>query len=71
MHRKQDPHKVLAAAEREKKAKYLKPCLERRWQLTPLVFLADKMAVSEAQTAMKKMAAHLASKHKQQYSEMC
>eukprot|EP00957_Ditylum_brightwellii_P110730 8444587-Ditylum_brightwellii.AAC.1 len=71
MHRKQDPHKVLAVAEWEKKTKYLEPCLARRQQFTPLMFLADGMAGPEAQAAMKRMAAHLASKHKRQYSEIC
>ena len=70
-HKKQDPHKLLAKAEQEKKGKYLEACLERRQQFTPLVFSADGMAGEEAKAAMKRMASLLSKKLKREYSEMC
>ncbi len=36
-----DPMEVLALQEREKKRKYLKPCLTQRRQFTPFVISTD------------------------------
>ena len=39
--RRKDPVKILAAHEKEKKKKYLEPCLARRKHFSPLVFSVD------------------------------
>jgi hypothetical protein len=48
-----DPAKVLEAHEKEKKRKYLKPCLEQRRHFTPLVVLTDGLIGKEAKTLLK------------------
>eukprot|EP00957_Ditylum_brightwellii_P180736 13768931-Ditylum_brightwellii.AAC.1 len=47
----QEPAKVLLRQEKEKKGKYLQPCLEWRRNFTPLVYSADGMAGDEAAAA--------------------
>ena len=69
--RGQDPAKVLAAHEKEKKARYLDACLERRRQFTPLVFSVDGMAAPEARAAIKRLAQLLAEKWQTEYSIVC
>ena len=64
----QTPAKVLAKQEKEKKDKYLEPCLAGRRQFTPLVFSVDGMPGAEALAAMKRLASSLATKWKQEYS---
>eukprot|EP00957_Ditylum_brightwellii_P193254 14714696-Ditylum_brightwellii.AAC.1 len=71
MHQRQDPSKVLLAAEKEKKKKYLDACIERRRTFTPLVYSADGMAGAEAWVAEKRLASHLSNKLKRAYSEIC
>ena len=65
------PAKVLEKHEREKKAKYLEPCLERQYSFTPLVFSVDGLMGQETNAAVKRLASHLASKWSQQYSVVC
>jgi hypothetical protein len=70
-YRNQDPGKILASHEKEKKAKYLAPCLARRRHFTPLVFSVDGLRGAEATAASKKLAALLAAKWDRAYSEVC
>lgn len=54
-YRGQDPAKVLAKQEKEKKDKYLDLCLARRRHFTPLVFSVDGMHGKETRAASKRM----------------
>jgi len=68
--RGRDFAKVLAAHEKEKKNKYLQPCLQMRKDFTPLVYSVDGIAGREARNAERKLATHLAAKWGKGYSEM-
>jgi hypothetical protein len=63
-HRGQDPHKILAKHEKEKKDKYVDACLVRRRTFTPLVFSVDGLRGTEASAATKKLASRLSAKWK-------
>ena len=69
--RGQDPAKVLARHEKEKKDKYLEPCLARRRQFTPLVFSVDGMRGAEATAASKRLASLLSKRWNRPYSQVC
>ena len=56
------PAKVLESQEREKKKKYLEPCLQRRRHFTPFVVSADGMKGKEATAFLKRLFALLAKK---------
>ena len=64
-------HKTLQVQEREKKAKYLSACLERRMSFTPLVFSVDGQMGQEAAAATKRLALLLAGKWRRHYSDTC
>ena len=68
---KQDPKKILAQQEREKKSKYVEHCQARRRHFTPLVFSVDGLRGAEAESATKRLSSLLASKWKRAYSEVC
>ena len=68
--RSKDPEKVLAAHEREKKRKYLEPCLEQRRHFTPFVASTDGLLGKEASTLLKRLAAELAEKSGKSYAEV-
>jgi hypothetical protein len=70
-YRGQDPHKVLAKQEKEKKAKYVGPCLAGRRTFTPLVFSVDGLRGTEANAASKQLASRLSAKWKRAYSDVC
>ena len=70
-YRGQDPVKILAKQEDEKKGKYLDRCLASRRQFTPLVFSVDGLQGEECQAATRKLAAALSGKWVRAYSEMC
>ena len=70
-YRGQDPTKILARHEKEKKDKYLDACVERRRQFTPLVYSVDGLLGEEARAASKRLASLLANKWKRAYSEVC
>jgi hypothetical protein len=57
-----DPAKVIATQEREKKWKYLEPCLEQQSHFTPFVCSTDGLLGHKAETVAKRLAAKLASK---------
>jgi hypothetical protein len=63
-HRGQDPHKILAKHEKEKKDKYVDACLARCRTFTPLVFSVDGLRGTEASAATKKLASRLSAKWK-------
>ena len=65
------PENALAKAKKEKKDLYLQACLERRRTFTPMVYSVDKIPGAEALAALKRLAALLSYKLKQEYSEMC
>ena len=65
------PEKDLVKAEKEKKDKYLQPCLESRRNFTPLVFSADRTPGAEAWAATLRIALHLGFNMKREYSEIC
>jgi hypothetical protein len=65
------PKKVLEKHEKEKKDKYVEPCLARRRTFTPLVFSVDGLRGTEAEAASKRLASRLAAKWKRTYSEVC
>lgn len=69
--RSRKPESVLAAHEREKKKKYLQPCLEQRRHFTPFVTSTDGLIGEEAKTLLKKLASDLAEKSGKQYSQVC
>jgi hypothetical protein len=66
-----DPAKILKRHEKEKRDKYLEPCLARRRHFTPLVFSVDGLRGTEAQAASKWLASRLSTKWKRTYSEVC
>ena len=66
-----DPRKVLEQHEREKKKKYLEPCLEQRRHFTPFVVSTDGLIGREARTLLKKLAILTAEKSGRHYSEVC
>ena len=63
--------KVLELAERGKKRKYLKACLENRRHFTPFVVSADGLLGREANTYLRRIAALLAVKWDRPYSQVC
>ena len=69
-YRSHDPIKVLRRHEKEKKTKYLAPCLERRRHFTPLVFSVDGLQGPEATAASKCLASKLSKKWGRSYSEV-
>ena len=70
-YRDKDPMKVLELAERGKKRKYLKACLENRRHFTPFVVSADGLLGREANTYLRRIAALLAVKWDRPYSQVC
>jgi hypothetical protein len=68
--RAQDPTKVLKRHEKEKKKKYLAPCVARRRHFTPLVFSVDGLQGPEASAASKCLASKLSKKWGRSYSEV-
>ena len=66
-----NPDKVLAAHEREKKKKYLEPCLEQRRHFSPFVVSTDGLFGKEAKIVLKRLALMLTEKWGKPYSEVC
>jgi hypothetical protein len=62
---------VLEAQEREKKRKYLEPCVQQRRHFSPFVVSTDGMLGKEAKVLMRTLAARLAEKWEKPYSEVC
>lgn len=68
--RAKDPMKVLENHEREKKKKYLGPCLEQRRHFTPFVVSTDGLVGREASSLLRKLSSLLAEKSGKSYSEV-
>ena len=62
--------KVLEKQEKEKKKKYLQPCLERRRHFTPFVTTTDGLMGKEAQKLVARLATRLAEKWRNPYSQV-
>jgi hypothetical protein len=71
LYRHSDPAKVIAMQEKEKKWKYLEPCLEQQRHFTPFVCSTDGLLGCEAETFAKRLAAKLAIKWQKTYSQVC
>jgi hypothetical protein len=67
-YRSRDPHKVLAAQEREKKRKCLDACLEQRKHFTPFVVSTNGLIGREAGELLKRLSLRLADKWERPYS---
>ena len=65
------PEKALTKAEKENKDLYLQACLERRRNLTPMVYSSYRIPEAEAIAAQESLAALLSYKLKRENSEMC
>ena len=71
-YRSQDPHKVLAMQERErKKKKYLQSSLKQRMYLTPFVISTDGLIRREAGGLLKRLSLQLAGKWERPYLVVC
>jgi hypothetical protein len=70
-HCKKDPASVLLSQEKEKKKKYLEPCLEQRRHFTPFVDSTDGLLGREASFFAKRLAQKLAIKWQRSYSQIC
>jgi hypothetical protein len=66
-----DPLKVLETQKREKKKKYLNPCLEQCYHFTPVIVSTDGLIGKEATTLLKRLVALIAEKNGKSYSEVC
>ena len=62
--------KILEKQEKEKKKKYLQPCLERRRHFTPFVTTTDRLMGKEAQKFLARLATRLAEKWRNPYSQV-
>ena len=68
-YRDRDPDKVLASHSRQKKKKYLHPCLDQRRHFTPFIVSVDSLLEDEAVAVLRKLASRLASRWDQPYSQ--
>ena len=65
------PAKALERNEKEKKRKYLQPCLKQRRSFTPFVMSVDGMLGNEAKSLLKAIAMKLSKKWERPYSVVC
>ena len=63
--------KALATSEKEKKDKYLEPCLERQRYFTPMVYSVDGFFGTEAVSAQQRISSLISNNLKREYYEMC
>jgi hypothetical protein len=70
-HSGQDPFKVLAKQEREKRDLYEEPCNARRRDFTPLVFSVDGLMGEQATAVSRRLARRLSNKWGRSYSTVC
>jgi hypothetical protein len=71
LYRSRDPHKVLAAQEREKKKKYLQFCHKQRKHFTPFAVSTDGLIGREAGELLKRLSLQLADKWERPYLVVC
>ena len=62
--------KLIEKQEKEKKSKYLQPCLERRRHFTPFIATTDGMLGKEAKNFVARLVDRLAGKWKSPYSQV-
>ena len=62
------PGKALVKAEKEKKYKYLQPCMESRCYFTPLVLSEDGIPGEQVWATNRRMVLHLRFKLNQEHS---
>ena len=67
-YRKRDPMKILESQEKEKKKKYLEPCLNQRRSFTPFVVSSDGLLGREAKLLLKQLSKLLVDKWQKPYS---
>ena len=67
-YRHQNPYDVLKKQEKEKKAKYLKACLDQRRSFVPFVVSTDGLIGREGKNLLKQIALRLTAKWEQPYS---
>ena len=67
-YRKRDPMKILELQEKEKKKKYLEPCLNQRRSFTPFVVSSDGLLGREAKLLLKQLSKLLVDKWQKPYS---
>ena len=67
----QTSEKALATVEKEKKDKYLHPCLERKCSFTTIIYSAYAIPRTEIVAAQWRLALLLRNKLKREYLEMC
>jgi hypothetical protein len=70
-YRNQDPAKVLANQEKQKKSKYLQECLQQRRAFVPFVVSTDGMLGYEANNLLRQVSRKLANKWRLPYSKVC
>ena len=63
--------KILDRHENDKKKTYEQRCRDERRDFTPLVFSVDGMRSTECKAACKRLASHLSSKWRREYSQVC
>ena len=68
---RRDPMKVLASQEKEKKRKYLKPCLDQRRDFVPFVVSVDGLIAREAKATLQRLASLISEKWRRPYSVVC
>ena len=61
----------MATAEKEKKDKYLQPCLEHIHSFNPMVYSVDGITGTEAVASQRRLSLLLSNKLKREYSEIC
>jgi hypothetical protein len=66
-----DPDKMFSQHKREKKRKYLEPCLKQQRHFTPFVVSTDGLLGREATVFLKRLASVLLDKWHQPYSVVC
>jgi hypothetical protein len=66
-----NPDKVLAQHEREKKRKYLEPCLKQQRHFTPFVVSTGGLLGKEAPFFIRRLSSILSEKWHQPYSVVC
>jgi hypothetical protein len=64
----QNPHDVLRRQEKDKRKKYLRPCLGQRRSFVPFVVSTDGLIGREAKNLLKQIALRLTAKWEQPYS---
>ncbi len=67
-HKHQHPYAVLKKQEKEKRTKYLQPCLDQRRSFIPFVVSTDGLIGREGKSLLTRIAIRLAAKWEQPYS---